>query len=128
EETLRHDPPVQSVLRRTTADVQLGGALIPAGATVILLLASANRDEAVFSDGEDFRLDRDPAGAKHIAFGVGPHHCLGAALARMEAMASLRPLLALPGLGPATTDVTLVDSFVLRGPRALPVTFDAGSG
>ncbi len=123
DETLRHDPPVQSVLRRTTADVDLAGARIPEGATVLLLLASATRDQSVFSDADQFRLDRDPA-AKPLAFGAGPHYCLGASLARMEAIAALQPLLALPGLRPAGGDVDLVDSFVLRGPRALPIAFD----
>jgi cytochrome P450 len=124
EETLRHDPPVQCVLRRTTADIELAGQRLPAGATVLLLLASANRDERVFTDGDHFLIDRDPAQAKAVAFGAGPHHCLGATLARMEATAALQALLALPGLRPAYTGVELVDSFVLRGPRALPIGFD----
>lgn len=128
EETLRHDPPVQSILRRTTAGVELSGEQLPAGATVILLLGSANRDERVFPDGDRFRLDREESAAlgRPLSFGAGPHHCLGAALARMEAVAALRALLALPGLRPAFTDVALVDSFVLRGPRALPIAFDLG--
>jgi cytochrome P450 len=128
EETLRHDPPVQSVLRRTTADVEVAGQRLPASATVLLLLASANRDERVFADGDQFLLDRDPADIKPLAFGAGPHHCLGATLARMEATAALQALLALPGLRPAYTDVELVDSFVLRGPRALPIAFDDAAG
>jgi cytochrome P450 len=123
EETLRYDAPVQSVLRRTTAEVELGGARVPAGAIVILLLGSANRDERVFDDADRFRLDRQ--GTKHLAFGAGPHYCLGATLARMEAEAALAALLALPGLRLGADEATLVDSFVLRGPRALEISFGA---
>jgi cytochrome P450 len=122
EETLRWDAPVQSVLRRTTAEVELAGARIPAGAIALLLLGSANRDERVFDDAERFRLDRD--GARHLAFGAGPHYCLGATLARMEAEAALGALLDLPNLRAASAEVPLVDSFVLRGPRALEIAFD----
>jgi cytochrome P450 len=121
EETLRFDAPVQSVLRRTTAEVELAGARIPAGAIAILLLGSANRDERVFADAERFRLDREST--KHLAFGAGPHYCLGATLARMEAEAALGALLALPNLRSAGLDAPLVDSFVLRGPRALEIAF-----
>jgi cytochrome P450 len=121
DEALRFDAPVQSVFRRTTAAVELGGQRLPAGATVILLLGSANRDERVFEEPDRFRLDRPDL--KHLAFGLGPHYCLGATLARLEARAALQPLLALPDLRPAMTSVEMVDSFVLRGPRALPVAF-----
>jgi cytochrome P450 len=123
EETLRYDAPVQSVMRRTTRDVELGGQRLPGGAVALLLLGSANRDEEVFLDADRFWLDRKET--RSLAFGSGPHHCLGAALARMEARAALEALLALPDLRLAEDDVTFVDSFVLRGPRALHVTFDA---
>jgi cytochrome P450 len=122
EEALRHDAPVQSVLRRTTAEVELAGARLPAGAIVLLLLGAANRDESVFPDAERFRLDRETT--KHLAFGAGPHYCLGATLARMEAEAALDAVLALPNLRLASAEVPLVDSFVLRGPRALEIAFD----
>jgi cytochrome P450 len=122
DEALRFDAPVQVILRRATADVELGGQRVPAGATVALLLGSANRDERVFPDPERFRLDRGEL-AKHLAFGLGPHYCLGATLARLEATAALRALLSLPSPRLARADVELVDSFVLRGPRALELTF-----
>src|SRR5450432_667481 len=121
EETLRHDAPVQSLLRRTTAEVALAGTRIPAGAIALLLLGSANRDERVFVDAERFDLSREST--KHLAFGVGPHYCLGATLARMEAEAVLEAVLALPNLRLASPEIELVDSFVLRGPRALEITF-----
>jgi len=122
EEALRFDAPVQSLLRRTTAEVELAGARIPAGAIVLLLLGSANRDESVFADADRFRLDRD--GTKHLALGAGPHYCLGATLARTEAEAAVGALLGLEGLRLAGPDVPLVDSYVLRGPRALDIAFD----
>jgi cytochrome P450 len=122
EETLRHDAPVQAVLRRTTESVLLAGQTLPAGATVLLLLGAANRDGRVFDDAEGFRLDRGDA--KHLAFGVGPHHCLGATLARLEARAALDALFARPDLRLTEGAVELVDSFVLRGPKALFVELD----
>jgi cytochrome P450 len=122
EETLRYDPPVQSVLRITTQEVEIGSVSIPASSGVLLLLGSANRDELVFDQADTFRVDRQEP--KHLAFGAGPHYCLGATLARMEATAALEALLALPGLRPAGGEVTLVDSFQLRGPRELHVTCD----
>jgi cytochrome P450 len=122
EEALRYDAPVQGLLRRTSADVELGGARIPMGSIVLLLLGSANRDERVFSEAERFRLDRE--GTNHLAFGGGPHYCLGATLARMEAEAVLDAVLSLPNVRAAHSDVPLVDSFVLRGPRVLEIEFD----
>lgn len=123
DEALRFDAPVQSVFRRTTAEVELGGQRLPAGATVILLLGSANRDEEVFADPDRFRIDRPDL--KHLAFGLGPHYCLGATLARMEALAALEAVLTLPDVRLAPGETELVDSFVLRGPRALPLAFGA---
>jgi cytochrome P450 len=121
EETLRYDAPVHTLLRRATADVPLGGRTIPAGATVLALLGSANRDEGVFPEPERFRLDRGEL--RHLAFGAGPHHCLGATLARLEARAALEAFFARPAARLAG-EVELVDSFVLRGPRALPFELD----
>jgi cytochrome P450 len=122
EETLRYDAPVQSVMRRTTRDVELGGQRLPAGAVVLLLLGSANRDEQVFPEADRFSLDRGEV--KQLAFGSGPHYCLGATLARMEARAALAVVLALPNLRVTRGDVEWIDSFVLRGPRALQIAFD----
>src|SRR5580658_5596259 len=122
EETLRFDPPVQSVLRITTRDVEIADTRIPSSSVVLLLLGSANRDERVFADADRFWIDRREP--RHLAFGAGPHYCLGATLARMEAAAALEALLALPNLRPAEREVPLVDSFQLRGPRELRVTCD----
>jgi cytochrome P450 len=92
EELLRYDSPVQMSRRVTLEDYAVDGQVIPAGSFVIACLASANRDEEQFGpDAANLRLDRDNA-RSHVSFGAGVHHCLGAALARLEgrlAVASL---------------------------------------
>ena len=92
EESLRFETPVIHLWRVTTQDTELGGVHLPKGATVALGYASANRDEAVFEDGETFDIARKKAGA-HLAFGSGPHHCPGAALARQEMFSAFTILL-----------------------------------
>jgi len=117
EETLRWDAPVQVLFRTTTREVELAGTTIPAGAYVVPLLGSANRDERAYEDPDRFDVTRAPQ--PHLAFGFGEHFCLGAALARLEARAALEALVpALPDLvrrGPTE----LVDSFLVRGPKRL---------
>lgn len=93
EEMLRFNGPTHALLRTTTEPVALHGAVIPAGATVLLLIASANRDPAQFPDPDRFDLERANA-ASHVAFGQGPHTCIGAALARVELRIALEALLA----------------------------------
>ena len=97
EETLRWDPPVHYLFRRATQDVEVAGITIPDGATVTVLIASANRDETACGiDAAEFNVDRKMSNP-HLAFGFGAHFCLGASLARMEATAALQrviPLLA----------------------------------
>jgi cytochrome P450 len=80
EETLRWASPANHFLRYTTTAVELGGAHLPAGAPVVVWLGSANRDESVFRDPWTFDPTRQPN--RHLAFGSGPHICLGSALAR----------------------------------------------
>lgn len=82
EETLRWVSPVMSFRRTATTDVELGGSTIRKGDQVLMLYCAANRDPAVFDDPEVFDITRDPN--PHLAFGIGPHFCLGAALARLE--------------------------------------------
>jgi cytochrome P450 family 144 len=92
EETLRYEPPFRGHYRHVVADTVLCGAELPAGSHLLLLWGAANRDPAHFEAPDDFRLDR--AGGKgHLAFGKGPHFCVGAALARLEARIVLRLLL-----------------------------------
>ncbi|UGT57441.1 cytochrome P450 [Nocardia asteroides] len=91
EETLRFDPPVQTTARETLEAVELDGVRLRPGSTVILSLAGANRDPAVFPDPHRFDIDR-PNLKDHVAFSSGVHSCLGASLARMEAVHALRAL------------------------------------
>lgn len=98
EETLRCEGPVQGLFRHTTQDVVLGGVSIPAGEKVLMLLGSANRDEARFHETDRFLPERED-GRRHLAFGFGIHFCLGAPLARKEAQMAVETLLRrLPGL------------------------------
>ena len=83
EESLRYETPVLHLWRVAVKDTELGGVLIPKGSSIAIGYASANRDESVFGDSETFDVERKKAGA-HLAFGSGPHHCPGAALARQE--------------------------------------------
>ena len=78
--------------RVTTQDTELGGVSLPKGSSVALGYASANRDETVFEDSETFDIARKKPGA-HLAFGSGPHHCPGAALARQEMFSTFTILL-----------------------------------
>ncbi|MGI5204649.1 cytochrome P450 [Spirillospora sp. CA-108201] len=91
-ETLRYDTPVQYVLRTTTQAVEVAGRSLPEGARVLLLQAAANRDPGVFPDPDRYDLNRDTRRA--VAFGLGPHFCLGAPLARLEAKVVLGELAA----------------------------------
>ena len=92
EEMLRWTTPVVSFMRTATRDVEVGRGTIRAGDPVLMLWASANRDSAEFGpDADEFRVERDPN--HHLAFGFGPHFCVGAALARLEAAAALEAML-----------------------------------
>lgn len=91
EEMLRLDPPAQLHARTTTRAVELHSVTIPADSRVMLLWGAANRDEREFPDPDRFDIDR--ASTRHLGFGVGPHFCLGASLARLEARAAFAELL-----------------------------------
>jgi cytochrome P450 len=101
EEILRWTSPPAHVLRTAVTDISLGEARIRSGDRVVVWIPSANRDEAVFPDGERFVVDRDPN--PHLSFGAGPHYCVGAVLARLE----LRTLL--------TVMARLVSSIAVTG-------------
>jgi cytochrome P450 len=125
EELLRYDSPVQASRRITLEPVEVGGAEIPAGAFVMASLASANRDELFWgSDAGELNLARENA-RQHVSFGAGPHHCLGASLARLEATTALQRLTSrFPGLA-LNGDVTWNGRINLRGPAHLPVTLSS---
>ncbi|WP_416564523.1 cytochrome P450 [Nocardia testacea] len=92
EEVLRYDGPVQYDLRYTRSEVRLHDRTIPPGSYVLMLLASATRDERAFPDAGRFDIDRPHAG-HNLGFGYGIHSCLGAALARLEGRIALDALL-----------------------------------
>jgi cytochrome P450 len=121
EEALRFDSPAQYVFRRSTCDVEIAGGTIPANRHVIALIGSANRDERQWgATAAELDVTRDTQG--HLAFGLGNHFCLGAALARLEGRIALGALLdELPGLEPCSARVEYIDSFLVRGPRTLPL-------
>ena len=125
EELLRYDAPVpHSTFRYAVAPVEIGEATIPAGAQVIISLAAANRDVSQYADPDRLDLDRDES--RHLAFGHGIHHCLGAPLARMEGQLALGSLLQrFPDLRLAVPSDELRwghgDGLVLRGLTELPV-------
>ncbi|WFE54580.1 cytochrome P450 [Micromonospora sp. WMMD1155] len=97
-ETLRFAPAIDGWLRVTTRDVPVGAVTIPAGARCLLLIGAANRDPAVFAHPDRFQPARADVG-NHLAFGHGPHFCIGAALARLEAEIAVSRLAdAIPGL------------------------------
>lgn len=121
EEILRLESPVQLSARLARVDTEVAGHQIAAGELVILYLAGANRDPAVFADPHRFDVTRDNAG-KHLSFSGGRHFCLGAALARAEGEVGLRaffdryPDARLAGAGSRR------DTRVLRGWATLPIT------
>jgi cytochrome P450 len=93
EELLRYEGPVQYNVRYTLREATLPSGTIPAGKPVFLLLASANRDSAAFTDADSFDIDRDRTEAQNLGLGYGIHSCLGAALARMESAVALEKML-----------------------------------
>jgi len=118
-ELLRLDGPVQSTVRTATEDQTVGGVDIAAGDSVVVVVAAANRDSAVFEEPDRFRLDR--TGPAPVAFGYGAHYCLGSALAQLELTVALREVLARqPVIRGA---VTWRDTPAIRGPQTLPVAF-----
>jgi cytochrome P450 len=92
DEILRIQAPLISNRRVTTRPVELGGRKLAAGERLTLIWASANRDEAVFGDPDEFRLDRDPA--ENLLWGAGVHVCPGAPLAKLELRVIMEELLA----------------------------------
>ena len=120
EETLRWDPPVQRTARCAQQDVELDGITVRKGEFVVTLLGAANRDPEAFPDPDTFDIHRVQT-ADHLAFSSGIHYCVGAPLARMEAITALRRLAErMPGLR-ATGPVRRRTSSIVRGPIHFPV-------
>jgi cytochrome P450 len=91
EELLRYEPPVQMRDRTTLTEIEVDGVRIPKGASLVFLLASANRDEARFANADQFLPEREDN--QHLGFLTGIHYCFGAPLARIEAQIALREFL-----------------------------------
>lgn len=119
EESLRCFSPVGTLTRQTKHHVEIGGVSLSEGAMVAAVIASANRDERRFSNPDRFDLHRNEG--SHLAFGVGPHFCIGAAMARLEATMALNALLDLPDLRLDPTNPPVVRGWEFRGPATLPV-------
>jgi cytochrome P450 len=116
EETLRLSTPTQGMFRIVTRDTELGGSALPAGARIVVVFASANRDDAVYETPDAFIPGRDRL-RDHLAFGKGIHFCLGAGLSRLEGRVALEELskrLDTYGLASSNT-FEYFPSFMLRG-------------
>ena len=124
EESLRLSPPILFMARGCVRDVEIGGCPITSGTRVIAGFASANRDERVFDDPDEFRVDR-PNAEQHLTFGYGPHVCPGAALARTVARIGIRAFLSHfpPGTIRLAPDFEFenVPTYFEVGPKRLPV-------
>jgi cytochrome P450 len=124
EEALRFETPLLNITRLATRDVVLSDVAIPAGSTIMLMLASANREVGRYSDPDQFDIFR-PEPQPHISFGHGPHVCLGMHLARLEMRVATNLLLdRLPDLrlDPGGDDPH-IHGGVFRSPTSLPVLF-----
>lgn len=126
EEMLRYDGPTQAMTRIALEDLAFAGIegeprQVRRGDRLFALLNAANRDPEIFAEPERFRVARDDS--RHLSFGYGPHFCLGAPLARLEAQIGIGALLRrVPALALAEERPAWSDSFVLRGVRALRVS------
>ena len=126
EELLRWVSPIMQFRRTATADTELAGQRIRAGDKVVMYYISANRDESMFRAADRLDVARSPN--PHLAFGLGPHFCLGAHLARLEAAAmfdSLSPYLPRFELA---APATRMESNFMNGLKAMPARFGAGQG
>lgn len=126
EEGLRWEPPLMSISRIATEDLELGGLGIAKGSVLEVSIGAANRDPARWSNPDSFDIFREKK--PHIAFAWGPHACLGAHLARAEMVAAITALFdRLPGLrlDPDTGHEARIQGIGLRAPNKVPVVFDA---
>ncbi|MEM9607563.1 MAG: cytochrome P450 [Actinomycetota bacterium] len=126
EEVLRLETPVQGLYRTATVDTEIAGVSIAEGSHVMCVYASGNRDDERFPDAD--RLDPERSNARqHLAFGQGPHYCIGANLARSEARIAMERLLGRLGSIAVAADAPAPQpepSYVLHGLKELHLTFE----
>ncbi|MDE8653280.1 cytochrome P450 [Novosphingobium album (ex Liu et al. 2023)] len=126
EEHLRNEPPVRALSRMAVKETVVNGTTIPEGAHMLLVYASGNDDETVFPEPRKFDIDRPNLG-RHVAFGGGPHRCIGLALARMEVKVAAREIvrqmknirLAIP-----EGEITYTPTVATHTIESLPITFE----
>ncbi len=121
EEFLRWVAPVKHFARTATEDIQIGGQTVSQGDRVVVFFASACRDEDVFDDPLDFRIDREPN--KHLAFGTGPHLCLGMHLARLEIKIFFEQLLPRLESIELAGEASYLQANLVSGLTSLPVKY-----
>jgi cytochrome P450 len=121
EEMLRYDSPVQTVFRTAKEDVEIGGTMVEKGSGVFLMLGSANRDAAQFSNPDVFDITREAS--DHVSFGEGIHYCIGAPLARLEGAVAFETMLnRFPGLAlDGHPKLDYKTSFFVRSLQSLPM-------
>jgi cytochrome P450 len=120
EEMLRYESPAQALLRQATSETVIAGSTIPAGSGIMILYGSANRDERKFPNPDIFDVTRNPQ--EHLAFGFGIHYCIGAPLARLEARVAMAAFVRrFPHVRLREQRTEWIDSFVVRGPKSLPL-------
>jgi cytochrome P450 len=127
EETLRLESPVQWLARRTRIATELGGVELPAGAKVLVIWASGNRDGSKWEEADRFRVDRRGVARDHLAFGRGNHMCLGAPLARLEGDIAFDVLLSRLKnirLIEERCDLSSLDSVIFRAPKRVVIAFE----
>jgi cytochrome P450 len=128
EESLRYETPSAGMWRIVKEDTELGGVELPTGSVVQLRYAAANRDPRKFENPDKFDIERKNARA-HLAFGKGPHMCVGNMLSRKEILVAFDELLErLDNFAVADEDaITVLPNILLRGVTKLPVTYTAAS-
>jgi cytochrome P450 len=126
EESLRVESPIVGLYRTAMRDTEVGGIPVPKGAHLLMCYAAGNRDGAQFERPDEVDLDR-AGGGGHLAFGQGPHFCLGSALARAESRIGLSTLLIRLRdirIDPDAPPPDYGTSYILRGPKRLDLLFD----
>lgn len=126
DEILRYSGSIVGWRRKALKDTTIGGVTIPAGAGVLLLMGSANRDDARFEDGEAFDISR-PNAREHLSFGFGIHYCLGNMLAKLQAKIALEEITRLlPTLTLTEPEsITFRENLSFRVPESVPVAWKA---